>query len=98
MVIKPTLNILDAFIVSNDVNLSAIRGESPFELKAIFASEDPLALDSIAAKVADIDIVKTIYLKHAADRGIGESDYTKIKVLGTPLEKIIRDWQSATKS
>jgi len=98
MVIKPTLNILDAFIVSNDINMSAIRGEPPFELNTIFASEDPLALDCIAAKLAEIDIIKTIYLKHAADRGIGESDYANIQVLGTPLEKIIRDWASATKS
>ncbi|MFX1319976.1 MAG: DUF362 domain-containing protein, partial [Promethearchaeota archaeon] len=98
MIIKPTLNILDAFIVSNDVNQSAIRGEAPFELNTIFASEDPLALDCLAAKVADIDIVKTIYLKHAADRGLGESDYVNIQVMGTPLEKIILDWQFATKS
>ena len=92
------LNVLDAFIVSNDVNLSVIRGESPFELNTIFASEDPLALDCIAAKLAEIDIIKTIYLKHAADRGVGESDYANIQVLGTPLEKIIQDWESATKS
>jgi uncharacterized protein (DUF362 family) len=98
MVVKPTLNVLDAFVVSTDVNLSAIRGEPPFELNAIVASEDPLALDCIAAKVADIDVVKTIYLKHAADRGVGESDYANIQLLGTPLEEIIRDWKSATKS
>jgi uncharacterized protein (DUF362 family) len=98
MIIKPTLNILDAFVVSNDVNLSVIRGEPPFELNTIITSQDPLALDCIAAKIADIDIVKTIYLKYAADRGVGESDYAKIQVLGTPLEKIIQDWQSATKN
>lgn len=94
-VIKPTLNILDGFIVSNDVNLSLIRGDTPFELNTILASQDPLALDCIAAKIGGIDIVKTIYLKHAADRGIGEADYDRIQVLGTPLKLIIGFWKTA---
>ncbi len=97
-VIKPTLNVLDAFIVSNDVNLSAIRGESPFELNTILASKDPLALDCIAAKIDGIDFNKTIYLKHAAERGIGEADYNRIQVVGTPLKKIIQLWKTALQS
>ena len=34
-----------------------------------------------------------LYLKHAAERGVGESDYTRIRVVGTPLDRIIRAWK-----
>lgn len=94
MVIKPTLNILDAFIVSNDINMTTTRAEKPFPLNTIIASRDPLALDCIAVKIGAIDPLDVEYLKTAAERGIGESDYNKIQLMGTPLERITKVWES----
>ncbi|MFW9986777.1 MAG: DUF362 domain-containing protein, partial [Candidatus Odinarchaeota archaeon] len=92
-VIKPALNVLDAFIVSDDINMTTTKAESPFELNTILASRDPLALDCIAAKISGINPFDTLYLKHAAESGIGESDYNKIQVKGTALKTIIETWK-----
>ncbi len=93
MVFKPTLNIIDGFIVSNDVNMTTTRAEKPVPLNTILASQDPLALDCIAAKIAGLDPFDINYLLRAAEREIGESDYDRIQVRGTPLKKIKQDWE-----
>lgn len=92
-VIKPALNVLDAFMVSDDINMTTTKAKPPFELCTILASRDPLALDCIAVKISGIDPFDTLYLKHAAERGIGESDYNKIQVKGTALKTIIETWK-----
>lgn len=96
-VIRPTLNVIDAFIVSDEINMTQEREGEPFALSTILASEDPLALDCIAARIGGINPLNILYLKHAAERGIGESDYDKIQLLGTPLETIIEAWKMALK-
>lgn len=98
MVIKPALNIMDAFIVSDDINMTTTKAKKPVALNTILASRDPLALDCIATKIIGINPFDTLYLKHAAERGIGESNYALIQLKGTPLEKIIRAWNAAFKS
>ena len=63
--------------------MTTTKAEPPFELNTIFASRDPLALDCIATKISGIDPFDTLYLKRAAEEGIGESDYKKIQVNGS---------------
>ena len=94
MVIKPALNIMDAFLVSNDINMTTTRAEKAFPLNTILASPDPLALDCIAAKIGGIDPFNVKILKTAAERGVGESDSKKIQLKGTPLETIVKAWKS----
>ncbi|MHA2149705.1 MAG: DUF362 domain-containing protein [Candidatus Thorarchaeota archaeon] len=94
MVINPALNVIDAVIVSNDVNMTDTTGMEPLELNTILASRDPLALDCIAARIGGLDPFSISYLKHAAERGVGESDYKKIQLLGTPLATIIKTWET----
>ncbi|MFW9934567.1 MAG: DUF362 domain-containing protein [Candidatus Thorarchaeota archaeon] len=98
MVLKPRLNIIDAFTVSNDINMTETKAEPPFNLNTILASQDPLALDFIAAKIGGIDPFDIPYLRNAAERRIGESDYDRIQVCGTPLDQIITIWETAFKS
>lgn len=93
-VIRPTLNIIDGIVVSNDVDMTNTRGLSPFDLNTILASQDPLALDCIAARIGGLDPFNISYLKHAAERGIGESDYNRIQIRGTPLDVIVRTWET----
>jgi uncharacterized protein (DUF362 family) len=94
MMIKPALNVIDAVIVSNDVDMTETTGMEPLELNTILASRDPLALDCIAARIGGLDPFSISYLKHAAERGVGESDYKKIQLLGTPLATIIKTWET----
>jgi uncharacterized protein (DUF362 family) len=97
MVIKPALNVIDAIIVSNDVDMTDTKGKEPFELNTILASQDCLALDFIAARIGGLDPFNISYLKHAAERGVGESDYNRIQMLGTPLDTIIKTWETGTR-
>jgi uncharacterized protein (DUF362 family) len=94
MVIKPALNVLDAVLVSNDVNMTTTQAKKAFPLNAILASRDPLALDCIAVKIGGIDPFNVEILKIAAERGVGESDINKIQLVGTSLEKIVKVWRS----
>ena len=94
LAIKPALNVLDAVIVSNDVDMTDTTGMDPLELNTILASRDLLALDCIAARIAGLDPFNISYLKHAIERGLGESDYNKIEIRGTPLDEIIKTWET----
>jgi len=93
IVIKPALNIIDGIIVSNDVDMTNTRGKNPFELNTILASRDSLAIDCIATRIAGLDPFNISYLKQAAERGVGESDYDSIRILGTPLATITKAWK-----
>ncbi|MFW9786163.1 MAG: DUF362 domain-containing protein [Candidatus Thorarchaeota archaeon] len=93
-VIKPAINIIDAVIVSDDVNMSDTKGMVPIDLSTIIASKDPLALDCIATQIAGLDASKISYLKHAMDRAIGESNPDKIQMIGTTLETVIETWET----
>jgi uncharacterized protein (DUF362 family) len=93
MVIKPSLNVIDAIMVSDDIDMSDTKGTEPFELNTILSSRDALALDCIAARIGGLDLFNISYLKHAAERGVGESDINRIQIRGTPLEIIIRTWE-----
>lgn len=91
--IRPALNIIDGIVVSNDVDMTNTIGQNPFDLNTILASRDPLAIDCIAAKIAGLDPFNISYLKQAAERGVGESDYNNIRILGTPLATITKAWK-----
>jgi uncharacterized protein (DUF362 family) len=94
IVIKPALNVIDAILVSDDINMSDTIGMEPIELNTILASQDPLALDCITARIGGLDPFNIPYLKQAIDRGVGESDYNKIQIRGTPLDTIIKTWDT----
>jgi uncharacterized protein (DUF362 family) len=91
-VIKPSLTVIDGIIVCKN---SDMRNPNPktLELNTILAGRDPLALDCIATKIGGLNPLDIPYLKRAAERGIGESDYSRIQVVGTPLYKIARAWE-----
>ena len=90
-VIKPSLNVIDGIIACYGTNPT--EGGNPLELNTILAGRDPLAVDCIATKISGLNPLDISYLKRAAERGIGESDYNRIQVIGTPLDKIASVWE-----
>jgi len=93
-VIRPSLTVIDGIIVCPDPHITYIRDPKTLELNTILASRDPLALDCIATKIGGLNPLDIKYLKRAAERGLGESDYNRIQVVGTPLCKIARAWET----
>ena len=92
MVIKPSLNVIDG-ITSCYGDTPLKKEEKPIKLNTILASRDPLALDFVAAKIGGLNPFDISYLKRAAERELGESDYNKIQVVGTPMHKIVTAWK-----
>lgn len=92
-VIRPSLNVIDGIIVCRDPDILDPDPET-LELNTILASRDPLALDFIATKISGLNPLDISHLKRAAERGLGESDYNRIQVVGTPLHKIVRAWET----
>jgi len=92
-VIKPSLNVIDGIIACyGDKPLE--KEEKPLELNTILAGRDPLALDCVATKIGGLNPLDISYLKCAAERRLGESDYNRIQVVGTPLHKIATAWKT----
>jgi uncharacterized protein (DUF362 family) len=93
-VIKPSLTVIDGILAGSDIDIRKTKGAKPIELNTILAGRDPLALDCIATKISGLNPLDIAYLKRAAERDIGESDYNRIQVVGTPLQKLIQAWEN----
>ncbi|MHA2227368.1 MAG: DUF362 domain-containing protein [Candidatus Hodarchaeales archaeon] len=91
-VIQPALTVIDGIIAGYGKKFAT--GAEPREFNTILASRDPLALDYITTKLGGLNPLEISYLKHAAEREVGESDYNQIQVVGTPLDKIEKDWKN----
>jgi uncharacterized protein (DUF362 family) len=82
---KPDLTIMDGII--------GMEGEgpisgSPKKMDLVLASEDVLALDVTACQVMRINPVHVDHLQKAAYYGIGESNPSKIEVMGESIEAV----------
>ncbi len=93
MIIKPSLNLIDGIIACYGDRPLKTK-EKPIELNTILAGEDPLAVDCVATKISELNPLDIPYMKCAAERGLGETDYNRIQVLGTPLLKIVTAWKT----
>jgi uncharacterized protein (DUF362 family) len=90
-VIRPTLNIIDGMTICRDPDIT-YYDTATMELNTIIAGSDPLAVDSIAVKIRGYELSDIPYLKPAIERRLGESDYSQIQVLGTPLDDVIKSY------
>ena len=82
----PDLAVIDGF--------QAMEGKgpawgTPVESRVVVAGRDPVAADTLAAKVMGFDARKIGYLAAMADAGMGQGDLGKITVLGTPLDECL---------
>lgn len=91
-VIKPSLNVIDGMMLCRDPDLT-YYDPKPVQLNTILAGTDYMAIDCVGVQIAGRKPVDIPYLKCAVERGIGESDYSKIDVVGTPLDKIAKNWK-----
>ena len=76
---KPGLNIVDGIIGMDGNGPSA---GNPKEMGLILASTDAIAVDSLICQILGKNPLKVPTNKNAYERGLGEADINKIKVLG----------------
>jgi len=60
------------------------------ELDLAIAGSDPVAVDTVAAKVIGVDPKTLRYLTWATERGLGTSDLSQINVVGMSIEEAYR--------
>lgn len=90
-VIRPTLNVIDGITVCRDPDITHYD-TATLDLNTILAGTDSLAVDCIGVKIRGMDPSDISYLRCAIERSIGESDYSRIQVVGTPLKEIIESY------
>lgn len=82
--IYPDLGVIDGFTAMEG---NGPVGGEPVEAKVALASTDPLAMDTLATKIMGFDPSKIMYLTAMAEAGMGQGDFGKMEVVGTPLEE-----------
>lgn len=91
-VLKPHLIVVDALI--------AMEGDGPIAgtpvgLNALLAGTDAVALDTVAARIMDIDPTEVLSLCLAQGMGYGVWDEREIQILGRSIEEIRRPFVRA---
>ncbi|RPJ41060.1 MAG: DUF362 domain-containing protein [Deltaproteobacteria bacterium] len=86
-VLKPNLIVIDGTI--------AMEGDgpvagTPVELNLIMAGTDAVAVDTIAARIMDIDPEEVAPLAWAKKMGFGVGDETEIRILGNSIAEVFR--------
>jgi uncharacterized protein (DUF362 family) len=84
--IYPELAVIDGF---EGMEGNGPAWGTPIESKVALASLDPLAADITATRVMGFDPKRVNYLAAMAEAGMGQGDYDKIQLLGTPLDQCL---------
>lgn len=82
-VTRPDLAVMDAIIAGEGNGPVATTGRF---VGCILASDDPVALDIIAAEVAGFDGASMSFPGAAAERGVGIAERSRIDIAGAPVE------------
>jgi len=82
--VYPDLAVLDGFTGMEGDGPS--RG-TPVDSRIALAGVDPLAADTLGARVMGYDAKKILYLSAMAEAGMGQGNLAKINILGNRLEE-----------
>jgi uncharacterized protein (DUF362 family) len=84
--VYPELAVIDGF---EGMEGNGPAWGTPIASKVALASLDPLAADITATRVMGFDPKTINYLAAMAEAGMGQGDFEKIRLLGTPLDQCI---------
>ena len=94
--IKPDITIIDGTegTINGHYPPTAWEDKLVIPFNILIAGRDTLSVDVVGARIFGMDIDEVPHLKIASQRGLGEGDLTKIKVIGKNLEdyKEKYDW------
>jgi len=82
--IYPDLGVIDGFVAMEG---NGPGNGTPVDTRLALASLDSLALDTLTTKLMGFDPTQILYLKAFAEAGMGQGDFDKIEVLGTPADQ-----------
>jgi uncharacterized protein (DUF362 family) len=88
-VIKPRLAVIDGIVAGEGHETSG----NPVEMNLIIAGSDPVAVDTVGAKVMGVSPGEAKHLVYSEQKGLGTSDLESIEILGESLEKVAKDFR-----
>ena len=91
-VVKPSLSVVDGIIAMS--GLGPGFGD-PLEMDLVIAGKDPVAVDTVAAKIMGFELEECGCVREAAESGVGTGDLNKIEVIGVPIAKVQHRFQRA---
>jgi uncharacterized protein (DUF362 family) len=91
--LHPSLAVIDGF--QGMEGNGPIDG-TPVDHRVCVVSTDYLAADTVGASLMGIDPVDIGYLTYLASAKVGESDLSKMEILGEPVAKLAKKYQLAT--
>jgi len=88
--LHPSLSVIDGF--------EGMEGNGPINGTAVdhrvcVASTDYLAADTVGASLMGIDPADIGYLSYLATAKVGESDLSKMEILGEPVAKLAKKYR-----
>jgi len=86
-IVRPAINVIDATARTTGSIGSSYRGQ-PIGERLLLASTDAVAVDAVGCALMGIDpdTVQTVTL--GAEAGLGESDLTKVDIIGEELKRL----------
>ena len=88
--IFPDLAVIDGFV---GIEGNGPAWGAPIGSKVALASLDAVAADITGTRVMGFDPRQINYLNAMAEGGLGQGDYDKIELLGTPLEQCVTKYK-----
>jgi len=90
---KADLIIVDGIIGSEGLAGGIGKGK-PIKMNLILSGKDPVAVDSVAAKIIGINPELILHIKWAAEKGVGVMDPKMIKIRGKTIEEVSRKFKT----
>lgn len=92
MVLPPYLTIVDG--------LTGMEGMGPVEgmpvpMDLVLAGGNPVAVDAVAARIMGFDPDQIVYLRYAAQAGLGPVAEQEIEICGNPVDKVRKKFAPA---
>lgn len=88
-IIKPDLAVIDGIIAGQGHESSG----NPLIMNLVIAGTDPVAVDTVGARIMGIPINDIKHLTFAEKKGLGTADLNKIEILGEPIEKVRKNFE-----
>lgn len=89
-VLRPDFTIIDGFY---GLEGPGPTSGTPVKTDLLIAGKDVVATDATACRVMGIDPAKVYHIKRAYEKGFGEIDEAKIKVVGKRIEEVRRPFR-----
>ncbi|MHA1870253.1 MAG: DUF362 domain-containing protein, partial [Promethearchaeota archaeon] len=86
---KRKLAVVDGFIGSDGIE----EGGSPIKMDLVIIGEDFVAVDTVGSTIIGYTPDDCKYLKYAKQKGLGECDIQKIKIVGEPVSAVYRKFE-----